>query len=224
MLVRDEADIIEVTVRHLLFHVDEVLVTVFPSTDGTREILEALPIRLRFEPEVRHSQPEEMTALAMEALERGHEWLVPCDADEIWHYRYSDQRIADFLETLEVMVAKARIFTHIPTSEDPPDENPVKRIGYRHTRPKKFKVACRLGPELRIGTGNHRVHYGTEAAMIRKGLEVRHFPFRSEEQSVRKYRNQAEAWGRDTARLGGLFSECPAEDDSLVYDPAPLRS
>lgn len=39
MLVKDESDIIETTIRHLLWHVDEVIVADNMSTDGTYDIL-----------------------------------------------------------------------------------------------------------------------------------------------------------------------------------------
>ena len=42
-MVRDEADIIETTVRHMLTQVDVVIVADNRSVDGTREILDSLP-------------------------------------------------------------------------------------------------------------------------------------------------------------------------------------
>jgi hypothetical protein len=100
----------------------------------------------------------------VEALERGHEWVVPCDADEIWHGVDPEQPITDWLAALpqEVTIVKADVFDHVPTADDPREENPVERIGFRCIRPNKKKVACRL-------------------------------------------------------------TECPAEDDSLIYDPAPQQ-
>lgn len=247
MLVRDEADIIEVTVRHLLWHVDEVIVADNRSVDGTREILEGLPVDLRDDPEPGHWQDRKTTAMAMDALERGHEWVVPCDADEIWHSVDPEQRIADWLTALprEVTIVKADVFDHVPTADDPREENPVERIGFRRIRPKKRKVACRLTPDLRIMMGNHKTRTSRTAPTV-TGLILRHFPLRTEEQMVRKIRNGIEAltaaegvsprvglhWRRYDGRSDEfiredfrcrIFSECPAEDDSLTYDPAPQR-
>jgi glycosyltransferase involved in cell wall biosynthesis len=248
MLVRDEADIIEVTVRHLLWHVDEVIVADNRSVDGTREILEALPVDLRDDPEIAHFQDRKTTAMAMEALERGHQWVVPCDGDEIWHCRNPNHRISDWLSTLasDVMIVTGPIFNHIPSADDDPTEdNPVKRIGYRRLHPKRQKVACRLSPDLWIKQGNHKARGGGKLRHV-PGLEVKHFSHRSEEQSLRKVRNLIEAYnaangvpddyGREKRRFDGrpddhirkefrrrFFSKRPTEDAELVWDPAPAR-
>ena len=50
-MVRDEADIIETTVRHMLTQVDVVIVADNRSVDGTREIVEQLPVHLLDDPE-----------------------------------------------------------------------------------------------------------------------------------------------------------------------------
>jgi len=125
-----------------------VIVADHGSVDGTREILEGLPVNLRDDREVGFWQPRKTTAMAMEALERGHEWVLPVDADEIWHGRYQEARIADFLATVEGMGVRARIFQHVWTAEDPEEANPIRRIGYRQPSPKKVKVACRLRADL----------------------------------------------------------------------------
>lgn len=247
MYVRDEADIIEATVRHLLWHVDEVIVADNRSVDGTREILERLPVDLREAPEVGHWQERTTNAMAMEALERGHEWVLPVDADEIWHCDDPRLRIGDWLARLaptHVMIVRARIFNHVPSADDPPHEpNPVRRIAYRKVYPEKRKVACRLTPDLWIKMGNHSARMGGAPLTI-PGLNLRHFQFRSEEQTVRKVRNTIESHtaaggigrhrritfqhydGRSDEDIRSDFrhhfsSERPEEDGELIFDPAP---
>jgi glycosyltransferase involved in cell wall biosynthesis len=88
MLVKDEADIIGTTVPHLLASVDEVIVSDNGSTDRTLlELAEIGDGRITIfrDEEVGYYQSRKMSALADAARSRGHEWVLPCDADEIWH-------------------------------------------------------------------------------------------------------------------------------------------
>src|SRR5262249_7184173 len=190
MQVRDEGDIIEVTVSHLLSQVDEVIVTDHRSVDGTREILERLPVILHRSDQLASEQQKKTRAMAKEALRRGHRWLVPCDGDEIW---LGPERIADCLAEVgeEWLVATGAIYNHVPTASDQDDPNPVFRIRYRRTQPKKnVKVACRLSPDLKkITKGSHSAHYKEEKDPPAVAMfQVRHFQFRSSEQTLGKVR------------------------------------
>src|SRR5262249_39906846 len=158
-----EADIIEETVSHLLSQVDEVVVTDHRSVDGTREILERLPVTLHVHDQREAEKRRRTTAMAREALRRGHRWVGPCDGGGVW---LGPDRIADCLAGLGEMwiVATAVIYNQVPTENDPDDANPVFRLRYRRPQPKpNIKVACRLRPDLqKISSGNHSVHYKEE--------------------------------------------------------------
>jgi glycosyltransferase involved in cell wall biosynthesis len=229
MLVRDEADMIEVTVSHLLSQVDEVIVTDHRSVDGTREILERLPVILHRDDQLAAEQRKKITAMAKEALRRGHRWVVPCDADEIW---LGPERIADCLAALgeKWLVATGAIYNHIPTESDPDDANPVLRLRYRRPQPKNSKVACRLRPDLKkISFGNHHARYKEEKRPPAVAtLQVRHFCFRSPEQTIRKVRNHDSGalWGEDKDYYRHLSDEqvlerfwYPLLAEDVVYDP-----
>jgi hypothetical protein len=190
ILCKDEEDVIETTVRHLVTQVDEVVVCDNLSTDGTRDILDQLErelgIVVQTDAEVGFRQAEKTTQLAQDARARGHGWFIPVDADEIW-YSGDGRRIADFLDgvSLDVTFVKAAILNHVATALDPEDEpNPVRRLGWRQRQPLAYqwwKVACRCRPDLEIAMGNHsaRTHGpGREET----GLEIRHFPYRSSAQ------------------------------------------
>ena len=233
MLVRDEADIIEVTVSHLLSQVDEVIVTDHRSVDGTREILERLPVLLHRDDQLAAEQRKKITAKAKEALGRGHQWVVPCDADEIW---LGPVRIADCLAGLDEkwMVATSPIYNHVPTENDPDDTNPVFRLRYRRTQPKgkhhvALKVACRLRPDLKkISFGNHSAHYKeVKHPPTVEMFQVRHFQFRSPEQTIRKVRNFHDGRLRGKDYYNDLNDEQVLErfwypllaEEDLVFDP-----
>lgn len=126
MLVKDEADIIEATVRHLAWHVDEILVADNMSGDGTAEILaelrrDGVPVSVCDDEEVGYYQAEKTTELAHRAGGLGHRWVIPCDADEIW-YAPEGRPIRDWLDALgrEHQFVKAAIYNHVATADDPP--------------------------------------------------------------------------------------------------------
>lgn len=207
MLVKDEADVIEPVVRHLLTQVDLIVVADNLSSDGTlaklNEIAEELPDRVyvSIDDEVGYRQAKKTTRLAALARGFGAKWVVPCDADEVWYSPFG--RIGDVLEALprEVLFARAPMLNHITTSEDDPaDANPVTRIGWRFNDPVALaKVACRTSPDLVIDMGNHEA---VSTGRVRSNwdhnlhgqLTIRHFPWRSEEQYHRKIRNGALAY------------------------------
>lgn len=201
-MVRDEADVIGSTVAHMLEQVDAVIVADNLSRDDTRAILEELahehPDRLTiaddYEPAYRQS--EKMTALALRArLELGAEWIVPFDADEWWYSPFG--RIADVLADVapQWLVVPAPLYDHVATAEDPVDVDPVRRLGFRRREANPLpKVACRWRDDMTIAQGNHDAHYTGRASYFDPLLTVRHFPYRSVEQLVRKVRNGAAAY------------------------------
>lgn len=243
-MVKDEADVIGPVVAHLLRNVDEVAVADNGSTDGTREILRDLPVLLSDDLEVGYWQSRKMTAMAVEARRRGHKWVIPCDADEVW-YSPDGRRVADYLDGLtpDVSICKATLFNHLPSGLDPEgEEDPTKRIGWRQRQHGALpKVAVRPEDDLVIHPGNHGA---TARGMSVSGLTIRHFSWRSPEQYVRKIRNGAGAYaGTDLPESIGthwrmfdnatdeelrewylthFWIENPDADSSLIYDPAPV--
>jgi glycosyltransferase involved in cell wall biosynthesis len=195
LLVKNEQDIIFRTVSHFLGNVDEVIVQDNLSTDGTTEILASLAAEYPqiihiLDDDPQHYQSRKMTALARVAYERGHRWVIPSDADEIW-LAPEGRTLRDWLAVVggENQFVKAAIYNHVCSGlDDPTDPDPVRRIEWRKALPLDIrwgKVACRCREDLVIHNGSHSA--STEAPGITTyGLEIRHFPYRSAQQFVTK--------------------------------------
>lgn len=250
-MVKDEADIIETTIRHMLTQVDRVIVADNNSTDGTTEILQSLPVDYVHDPDPAYYQADKMTRLANMAM--GSDWVIPFDADEIWIA--AEGTLAEALAALdpEARVAEAKILDHMTTAVDPDGRNPVESIPWRRVEALPLrKVAFRPDVPFVIRQGNHSVEFQgiPHPLTVTDTIEIRHFPYRSAAQMISKARNGAAAYaatsfdesigahwrsyGRTIEEQGeaALASHylsafhCmdPENDPIMVYDPCPLRS
>lgn len=255
-MMRDEADVAEHVVRHMAGQqVDGILIADNLSTDGTRDILESLvgrlpcPLVIVDDNEKGYYQSRKMTLLAERAVERGATWIVPFDADEIWH---ATDHIGRLLREAPdyVHVSPAPLYNYMPTSVDPEGVS-FERIQWRiRERAPLPKVAFRWQTNCVIEQGNHNVklpRYGDQRERLGK-LTVAHFPWRSFEQYKRKVSNGSEAyratdlpedqglhWRGDGAILRNhgedalhekwakwFFSTNPQAETQLEHSPAPF--
>jgi len=257
-MFRDEADVAFHTLMHLGEEgLDGIVVADNMSTDATRSELERAQTELAGRCEVvivddgepGYFQSSKMTHLAAMAVQRrGATWIVPFDADEIWYTR--GDRLGIVLGELPayVGVVEAPLFNHFPSSIDPDEAIPFRAIEWRQRLPGALpKVAFRWSDEAVIGQGNHSV-VTLGAVVADTSVELRHFPYRSFEQFVRKARNGAAAYAAtdlpesegahwrsygqilDLHGEEGLrqvyerwFSFLSPVDAGLIHDPAPFR-
>lgn len=251
MMARDEADIIEATLRHLRANVDACILLDNASTDETPAIVWGLIeewgddwLTYHLDEDIAYYQSRKTTRLAMQAMKAGHQWVLPVDADEIVYA--NGRTVADLLSGIapDVMVVISELFNHLATALDDPNEaNPIKRLGWRQRGAGALpKVCARLRPDLVITQGNHGAKFqGT--GLRAPGLVTRHFSWRSPEQYLRKIRNGQAAYAAtnlpdsmgahwrmfehatDEAILehfhSWFFSRDPYADDTLIFDPAP---
>lgn len=247
-MVKNEADVIETTIRHMSAQVDHVVVADNGSIDGTRELLAHLPCEVLDDPDPAYWQSKKMTALAHYAGDvHGAQWIVPFDADELWLARQGTVR--DTLAVTTSRVVPAWVFDHVATDADDPSLPPMRAMRHRmRERTPLHKVAARYRPDMVVEMGNHQVTYpGIDAPSVAWDLlEVRHFPIRSPQQYLRKARQGAAAldltdldyttgqhW-RDWARLVDERGEQALtdafldhwfyrhDDPRVVLDPVPL--
>jgi len=238
--VRDEADVVAHTIEHLLGQgVHHVLVADNLSGDGTPHVLQ--DIAARWPVTVLHDglpamlQEHKMSRLARLATAAGAEWIVPFDADELWCA--TSGTLAEVLTRNPHSVLAAPMHDHVPSPDDDPHEpNPYRRMRRRLVDPKVMgKVAFRAHRLAFLEAGNHAVRHPAGPA-VPSDLFIRHVPFRTPEQVLRKVRQGAAA--SIAAARDGNFSvhwrtlaampehEVVAyyqrRDDPTLVDPAPF--
>lgn len=240
-MVRDEADIIGHTIRHLFAQgVDFIIAADNMSTDGTRELLAELadeyPLLVLDDNETAYYQSRKMTELARKAMAARAEWVLPFDADEIF-YAKSGVTLAEFLATCPGDVVNAVGYDHVAHRSC--FANPVEEIVWRRRQPQIFpKVAFRTWPDAELAMGNHSVN---RPGVITTGLAYRHFQYRSLAQMTRKLRQGAAAYEAATDlpayegahwRQGGALSDPEmahrwyglCQERGLIFDPAPVST
>jgi glycosyltransferase involved in cell wall biosynthesis len=251
-MVKDEADVIEGTLRHLASEVDRIIVADNGSTDGTIEILDKLthelPLEVIDDQEPAYYQSEKMSRLAARAARDGATWIVPFDADEIWYCHWGRLREVFADLPAEINVVPAKLYNHFATALDPAEEpDPFRRMMWRQRQPGAMpKVAFRWERDAVILQGNHGIELPSGAQVFDAQTELRHFPYRSAEQMVRKARNGAAAYAATTLsetagahwRQYGALLDAYGEhviedvfrehfwflspvDADMVHDPAP---
>jgi glycosyltransferase involved in cell wall biosynthesis len=251
MLVKDEADVIGHTLNHLLTQVDHVIVSDNLSTDDSRDIVSTVGgenpgrVTMLVDDDVAYYQSIKTSSLALRAFHMGHDWVIPCDADEVW-YSNDGRAIRDYLAGVapDVRVIQAALFNHLPTLDDDVTiENPLKRIQWRQReRAPLWKVCARTGPGLFIDMGNHSAQFEGTGLTVQGAIEIRHFSWRSADQYLRKIRNGEAAYaatnlGEEFGAHWRMFKDVDDDAvrdhflrwfliddpvaDGLVLDPAP---
>ena len=206
MIVRDEADIIELTMRHNLALLDGIAVIDHASTDGTSEILaalvaERLPIFVTPDANPKFRQKAMINPLVRHAVTTADvDWIFVIDADEFIVARSR----ADLEATLRGFPTDRHAViawpTRVPVSFDagvPMVErlDRTRRVvnpGHRHAKMAIPRQVLQR-PGIEIGAGQHELETLRPDVRLAPGhpvseaeLSIAHVPIRSSDQYVRK--------------------------------------
>lgn len=253
----NEPDVLLPNIKHLLTQVDEILIRDRASKPALKEQLHAMAAadeRIVVEDDdgsYHHNQSRLMTHMATQARERKHEWVIPIDPDEFWYANGTPLNQLLGGVSKDVAIAKAELYNHVASAEDPRGKNPFRTIGFRQKFPLPLgKIAARCRPDLIIEAGNHHARTRGVGLSVGPLLVVRHFPYRTEGQFIEKVRSNWEeikmsnlpesfgvhirAYGKCLDEEGEdalrahfqhwFFSKSPQEDDTLIFDPAPVAT
>ena len=206
LLVRDEADVVDAQIAyHLDAGVDFVIATDHRSSDETTAILESYAeqgrLRLLREAGSRIDQAECVTQMArLAATAHDADWVILSDADEFWWPIEGSLKDVFAAVPKPFGIVHAVVRTFIPQLDDrgffaerltarlaPPAPINDPTTPYRPVA----KAAHRAHPDVIVSRGNHEVA-GTPYHVLPGShlVEVLHFPFRTQEQSVRKFLNK----------------------------------
>ncbi len=184
-MVKDEADIIESTIRQLFEQgVDHIMVADNMSTDRTSDILRQFDnLTLKWDGDVRFYQGQKISAMVREACFAGADWVIPFDGDESWTFdRLLLERLPSAIRSVKVSVQD--YIQHEGNWERMETAGP-------------HKVIVRALPAMRVGQGNHSCSMAGQADGL-PGFGIKHYPYRNEEQFVRKCRNLAAGYAATT--------------------------
>lgn len=184
-MVRNEEDIIELSIRHLISQgIDRILIVDNLSTDNTRAILEklskSLPITLGIDHEKAYYQSEKMTFLCDFAFAHGANWVIPFDADEFWYAQKGT--LKDFIYSQKSSILEARLYNQFPTKDG-------KWVIDSLPHP-DGKISFKKRKNFVVSMGNHEV---ITAGTKDSGLYIIHRPWRSKSQLINKLRQGYEA-------------------------------
>lgn len=225
--VRNEEDIIETNVRHLLAEGVDLMLVLDHSEDRTSAILHQIEketgkveVLIDHNDEAEYRQDVWMNELAAIAHDKGADWILPFDADEFWFA--PGHTLKYTLENAPAPKLYATLWHHIDWDHK---VVPAERLP---------KVAYRYSPDAVLTLGAHDVSIAASESGL---LEVRHLQYRSFEHFCAKVADVAPrvpVYARERGdsthltRLQGFCqNEMRREWDVLcgretVHDPIPI--
>ena len=230
LVVRDEADIVDVQIRyHLNAGVDFVVATDHRSVDGTTEILESYARdgvlrRISVTDAVMQDGPWRTRMARLAATEHGADWVLNTDADEFWMPRGGSLKevLGSVPESHGIVFALSRHFVPRPDDERSFAERMTVRAAPRAaihdpTSPYRphLKAAHRADPAITISFGSHTVWSPRWRALHNwHPADVLHFPFRS----LAQWENKGARRARGDKPLGQYVTALRAKERGRSAD------
>lgn len=209
LLVRDEDDVIDTTIRyHLEQGVDRLIVTDNRSRDTTLDILRGYEaegvVRIIEEARDNYAQGRWVTRMArIAAREEGADWVINGDADEFWwpHQGTLRSTFEAIPAGVGLVAAERSDFVPVPGSEAPFHRRMTVRKAVSldaFGQPMAPKVAHRAHPRVVVSQGNHAVRRPRLVPLPGPApIEILHFPLRTYEQFRNKIVNGGSAYRRN---------------------------
>jgi hypothetical protein len=216
LLVRDLEDIVAANLAyHLSRGVDHVIVTDNGSADETLAIVEAFArtgrVTLIEEPRDDYDQPAWVTRMAQLAAAMGADWVINCDADELWWPRAGDLKSAFERIPARYGAVIAPRTNMLPLRRL--DGHPFERMVFRTVdsvnglgHPLPGKAAHRAVRDVAVQPGNHHVSSPSLGpAAPAEEILIFHYPHRSYEQMEHKIALGGPAVARNTTVPESVF-------------------
>jgi glycosyltransferase involved in cell wall biosynthesis len=199
--VRDEIDIIEAFVRHNLAHVERLIVLDNGSSDGTRDVLEALrkeglPLDILSDPSPGKQLSRRMTMLMRDIAvgRHGADWVLPLDADEFVTVAWDEPLVPEGASGDQPL--HLTWLTYMPDADDDQAElNPVVRIRHRlmdEPAQRILKVfvprSLAASSSAVLAQGSHELSVDGRVcpSVLHERACLAHFPVRSRGQFIAK--------------------------------------
>lgn len=229
-MLYNEADILELFVRHHVRFVDEMILILHGnSVDRTEQIAlqlkaEGLPVTLEYSDVAAYEQSSILTEAAHRAIQLHQpDVLVPLDCDEFLCTEKGDS-VRPFLESLPVDRITALPWrTYIPKT---PGSSIVEHMSHRRKKesPPYFKtlIPCTfLQPSLVILQGAHGIMLNNQTmpSEVSHTLWLAHLPIRSPKQA---YQKALHAWPRQRDNPQGKPGDC--FQWQLLYEAAEKQA
>lgn len=239
-IVKNEADIIEAFVRHTAYWVDHHLVFDHESTDGTREILQALqreglPLALYTDGALANLQQDRSNHLSRLAVTQfDADWVLPLDADELFTGPSREDLEEKLASAINPNPFSLYLCNYYPTKlDDGTETNPVLRLRYcqQTLSPTKKIIIPRsliLAEGVIAGKGSHALYRDqqplADLALPVEEYHLAHLALRSPQHQVlrvvlaelQKLSRGSAAEGLDTHyRLG---YQLLAENPKMFFD------
>jgi Glycosyl transferase family 2 len=203
-MVRNEADIVGLTIRHhLRIGCDAILAVDNASTDRTSAVLERLArrderVRWASDPGS-YRQSEITTGLAHQAAALGADWVMPFDADEFWWSRGPVKAVLDRARDAAALLApvvnfvqhrrrtrssrRALLSMRMRAIPVPPVDDSIRMVTEREIGFVEIvyphKSVFRADPDIVVATGNHEVANASGPIVPTTELACLHAPLRS---------------------------------------------